>query len=148
MSPNWHFSLGYCGLKQGFALSILYYAFDYHSLNCINFSLSIVAYFFSHSCIKLLNLTTQKMNVLSLVEIKRPRLMCMLVWARVSTVCVFVWQGTRTLQPWFMVLHENKCSLSDFNYKGENVKVPRSLASFCSVSGGSGFGVFNVWLLS
>lgn len=28
--------------------------------------------------------------------------------------------------------------------KGENVKVPRSLASFCSVSGGSGFGVFNV----
>ena len=76
--------------------------------------------------------------------------MCVLVSVharlRSNVVClfVFVWQSTRMVLLCFMVLHKNKWSLSDFSYNGEYAKAPRSLVCFCSVSRGSGFGVFSI----
>lgn len=71
---------------------------------------------------------------------------CILMCVRPSVVCqyVVVWQGKRMVLQCFMAFHKNKWSLSDFNYNGEYAKAPRSLVCFCSVSGGSGFGVFSI----
>ncbi len=97
---------------------------------------------------------TKKTNVLCLVRIQRVGLklaMCTLTkCVRVSVVCfyAFVWQYTRMLLQCFIVLRKNKQLLSDFNYNGEYAKAPHSLVCICSVSGGSGFGVFSTWLLS
>lgn len=66
------------------------------------------------------------------------------IHSSVVCLCVFVWQDMRMVLQCFMVLHKNKWSLSDFNYNGEYAKAPHSLVCFCSVSGGSGFGVFSI----
>lgn len=63
-----------------------------------------------------------------------------------SVVCLAT--GAPTPLQCFMALHKNKWCLSGFNYNGEYAKAPRSLVCFCSASGGSGFGVFSIWLLS
>lgn len=81
---------------------------------------------------------------------KKSQGMCMLLCIRPSVFCLLLvcWEGMWMVLQCFMVHHKNKWSPSDFNYNGEYATAPHSLVCFCSVSRGSGFDVFSIWLLS